>query len=569
MAPFLKPPLSPRLLLLLLLLSPCASLNATNWARIAEEAELAAKAAKIAREEEALTAAERATARAARAEESAAKTASELRASRFRRLNGLESFAESLDRRERYEEAARRFDELGLYCVSRGANDDAANAEKAAQAIREKHPLAQAGMDDGESFDRTITRLSKDDATILRDLEMVDRRVGTFSFVRAEVKAFARDFAIGAQNPMLYLNDETLIDKASRDAWLSAPVEKRVFIIGAGQDAQTIKAHQKSLQSDGYTSFFYQNCLPARGELCDSRLIGALFGTAHRGLLADTMAAGRSPYVPVEIAMAHRLRGHTGLVLLVSPEEIMGAIRAGRTHVMVVAVGLMARPDSNLEDFDQGLSGIRLAGIAGGSLAALLGSGIWVGIRRGDYNRALVALKVSKAIAVELSPTKPLFMLMLTWCGVIIAITGMVTWYYGDPEGASTIVVGFGMTAISFIPMLPGSCYLRLTPEGFSTSFCYYRRKCIAWAEEGEFSLHQGSHEPQVAWEPRRREAQTRLGQVYCKMFPGRRMLPLVFGVPPHRVLELMRFCRQRALGAGDSQTGGDEQTHLFDHQVR
>ncbi len=151
-----------------------------------------------------------------------------------------------------------------------------------------------------------VSRLSTDEAIQLRDLQSVTRRVGRINFVTSDVKQFVSDFSEGARDPTHYIAQQSLISREFADLWLRTPVEKRIFLIGAGKDAEMIKAVQAQFNRDGYTVFFYQTCVTVYGRLCDSAVVGAFFGSSGKAFLVDSLAAEASRYVPLVIAAAQR-----------------------------------------------------------------------------------------------------------------------------------------------------------------------------------------------------------------------------------------------------------------------
>ena len=110
------------------------------------------------------------------------------------------------------------------------------------------------------------------------------------------------------------MNQPELLDK-----WEKTPPEKRIFVIGSGEDFPKISEKAQSLESEGYTFFFYKFCRP----LCSSTAVGAMAGTSGQIMLYRTPSAELSKYVEVEVKTARFLEGLDKKVVLISTNELL------------------------------------------------------------------------------------------------------------------------------------------------------------------------------------------------------------------------------------------------------
>jgi len=457
-------------------------------------------------------------------------------------LKGLPGVVESLDRQGMYEEAARGRDDLAIYEKSVGEDSASLASELSERAALAKTGAARRSAVIGEDLDNVIGYVSRGDATVLRDLEMVDRRVGSLSIVQADVKRFIQEFGIGASDPDRYLKNSLLVSPELTELWLRTPLEKRIFIIGAGEDDRAIELYKRSLADSGFMALFYRDCHDPHGGLCDSRVIGAFFRTASRALMVESTAAERSLYVPLEVAKAHQLRGQTGLMLLVSPEAIIESARSGVASVSVIAVGVAAVADYSLERDDWGLAPGTLITGASGSGLTLVALGFRLQRRRARANRAAAReISGSSLMSAELHPLTPLASLALTWFGTIVITMGIAAWHYGG-DGWFLVPAGAPLVLVTIVAALPRSSCVRLSPGGFSTSVCYLPWHNVTWADGGQFYTRKIHFRTVVFYEPKLQPAGTRRGRTLQRLFSGRLMLPRVCGLDASRLLELMKM---------------------------
>jgi hypothetical protein len=171
----------------------------------------------------------------------------------------------------------------------------------------------------------------------LKLLHMINPGLSRVSVVEGSVKRFSKGFEAGFKDPDRFLSEVRLHRPALLSEWLAAPQEKRIFIIGAGEDRAEISEWAKSLKSDGRAVFFYEFCRQSIGKLCRDQAVGAMFGTSGYTLVYDTPAARRSEYVLVEVATARHLAGlDERRVMLISSSEL-GNSFYGAKFAMYVA----------------------------------------------------------------------------------------------------------------------------------------------------------------------------------------------------------------------------------------
>ena len=150
------------------------------------------------------------------------------------------------------------------------------------------------------------------------------------------MKRFSQHWEAGARNPNRYLREVRSNQRALLDRWENTPPKNRIFVIGSGEDFPKISERAQSLESKGYTVFFYKLCRP----LCSSEAVGAMAGTSGQIMLYHTTSAELSKYVKVEVAQARFLEGLDKRVILISTEELFAA----KTFQMHVAEMRMPTP---------------------------------------------------------------------------------------------------------------------------------------------------------------------------------------------------------------------------------
>lgn len=147
------------------------------------------------------------------------------------------------------------------------------------------------------------------------------RAFPTVIYASTDAKRFGKDFMRGAK-----LGERSL--KALRSArpalvkpWLNAPISKRVFIIGASADLPEIKLLKKSLEQEGFVTFFYKYCQDYLPKLCSSEEVGAFFSTSGHAISVSSPSVGNSQYIPVEIAAVNSMTSG-GKLIIFSPTDI-------------------------------------------------------------------------------------------------------------------------------------------------------------------------------------------------------------------------------------------------------
>lgn len=181
----------------------------------------------------------------------------------------------------------------------------------------------------------------------VRTLQEVDFGVQAFDLVEVSVKAFARAFRQGADDPPAALG--RLAGEPARLAreWLAVPRERRVFVIGAADDAPRVQALQAEL-GPRWRVFFYKHCEQAGGALCASSAVGGFFGSSGRTVVIESPSARASDFVRVEIASARRALGLQRSFLLLDTLQLQRAGARGGQAGAVVVLQPPARCDAGL-----------------------------------------------------------------------------------------------------------------------------------------------------------------------------------------------------------------------------
>ena len=79
-----------------------------------------------------------------------------------------------------------------------------------------------------------------------------------------------------------------------------------------------VEALRAQLEREGKTVFFYRFC-SGTAALCDSKTVGAFFGTAGSAVLAVTEATSR--FLPHEVESGVRLAAGRSELVILTPEE--------------------------------------------------------------------------------------------------------------------------------------------------------------------------------------------------------------------------------------------------------
>lgn len=168
-------------------------------------------------------------------------------------------------------------------------------------------------------------------------LKNVDPTISGLQVVSGSVKRFSKDFQAGASNPQRYLSELKKSQPALLKKWLETPVERRIFLIGAGKDGKGIGKTVELLKSKGFQVFFYDFCRQSKGALCSSKEVGAMFATSGNTILYKSSLTFLSEYVKVEAATARFLVGADKKVILLSSSELLLSVQGPTKFTMFVA----------------------------------------------------------------------------------------------------------------------------------------------------------------------------------------------------------------------------------------
>jgi hypothetical protein len=171
----------------------------------------------------------------------------------------------------------------------------------------------------------------------LKLLREINSGLSRVWIVKGHVKRFSNAFEDGFRDPNRFLPEVGLHRPELLSEWRAAKQEKRIFVIGAGEDKAEIFKWAESWKSDGHAVFFYDFCRQISGELCREEAVGAMFGTSGQTFVYDTLAARRSEFVPVEIATAQHLAEGDRRVFLIPSAELRDSFSDGAEFSMYVA----------------------------------------------------------------------------------------------------------------------------------------------------------------------------------------------------------------------------------------
>ncbi len=167
---------------------------------------------------------------------------------------------------------------------------------------------------------------------------LVNASTGTpyVTFVRTRVKQFFKAYALGARNPDAYFRQARLTHPQVVSRWEGMPLDRRIFLIGAGKDDPFVRKYIEEQEKDGYTVFFYKDCEHTALASCDDAVVGAFMATAGHVLVLVSPFSEASLFVSLEAAVAERLRSGQKVVLMVSPLDVLvGLEEATRTAVVL------------------------------------------------------------------------------------------------------------------------------------------------------------------------------------------------------------------------------------------
>jgi hypothetical protein len=530
-------------------------------------------------------------ARSGRSVLGAARATDSAKAARLARAvygSQLEHEASVLRRFDRNAEAARRLDARAICEKANGDAVDVTSAaahEKTASSVRSEHSPEPGAS---ETFHDVISRLSQDQSIFLRDLdEVARRRIGSISFVETDVKQFAKDFEEGARNSGKYIGHPDLGSPQLKSDWENVPKEKRVFIIGAGEDLPQITNYMQQLAEDGYFTVFYRNWLRANGSLSDPRVIGALFRESGHTLVVESVAAGKSRFVPSEVLKAHQLSGHTSLVIMISPDDIKNALRAAPeraatimggarslqpARVRVAVAGMMPTPDPSTEDLEPSYTWVFIVAVAADSLTILV-AGIVLWKRWTRRNKKALSTKTLESPTLELK-VWPMLSIVMVWLSSCVMLIGLALIFIGsqeqnqDPVAWPITVAGLVITAIFWFPLLPGASALCISERGFVLRWCYCSVRSVVWRKVVGFSIKFRHHGLVTIYETMSPTNLSSRRRFMWALLKKERKLPHVCGIEPENLATLLSARRERALALSSepctNKEAGDHEAVLL-----
>jgi len=404
--------------------------------------------------------------------------------------------AEVLEKDGDLDGAATLFDQLAIKAKAAGIEDGEQSAgeySRRSRSLRDRLERAVGTLPGAEPSSLAqvgsgVNQLSKEDAVVLRSLLSTARRIRRISFITADVQQFVDDFRLGAKDPETYLRHPAVTDAELAATWLRVPPDKRIFIIGSGEDTAFVHRWSKDMEKDGYVTFFYQFCY-RDGQLCGSEGVGAFFATSGKAFIADSPSAQQSRYVSHEIAVAHRLNNDDRAMLFVTPGKIMEAATAGTALVGMLIIGFPAGPLQPTIPVTERISDWRF-------LTAAFGGFGLVSTRR--LKRALAAAKKEDRLwkpeqTLLVQRSRSLMLRRMTM-GIGLAATsaGLGYWnYLSDHRLFLLLLAGiFGIFGgIAAVQLIPRASYVRLTPSGFIVRSCFRRKPLTGWHSVGTFRI--------------------------------------------------------------------------------
>jgi hypothetical protein len=189
-------------------------------------------------------------------------------------------------------------------------------------SITKLGPLLRKG---GEAANEAVERqmaswaLKGEQRAVFKTFESARLRV-RWRVAKRDVKSFVREFEAGAREPERYFADPSA-NPLLVARWKATPKSDRVFVAATEKDTAVVDSLRVELERQGKTVFFYRFCAQAPGVLCDSRTVGAFFGTAGTAVLAVTEATGSSRFLSHEVAAATRLATGQSELLIFTPVE--------------------------------------------------------------------------------------------------------------------------------------------------------------------------------------------------------------------------------------------------------
>ena len=181
--------------------------------------------------------------------------------------------------------------------------------------------------------------------TLMKAITEIVPNLSSFKVVPYSVKRFQTEFLEGALQPAKYLSKGDQDGLLAR--WNQVPQERRVFIVGAGEDTLEIARIQSGLRDRGFEAFFYRFCRTSGGELCSSQTVGAAFATSGQAMVFETAAARASKFVSIEIGTAQRLANPTSAtnILVFNPSQALALTAGSGTVPVFIAYTLVKKAD--------------------------------------------------------------------------------------------------------------------------------------------------------------------------------------------------------------------------------
>lgn len=160
------------------------------------------------------------------------------------------------------------------------------------------------------------------DRPIVKALENTSTGTPYITFVQTRVKQFFKAYAQGARNPDEYLRRARSTHPQVVSRWEGTPLDRRIFLVGAGKDDPFVRNYIHESEKDGYTVFFYKDCEHTAFASCDDAVVGAFMASASRVLALVSSASEASLFCSPETVFAQRFRAGRKLVIMISPADL-------------------------------------------------------------------------------------------------------------------------------------------------------------------------------------------------------------------------------------------------------
>jgi hypothetical protein len=198
------------------------------------------------------------------------------------------------------------------------------------EALRDVSPEEAARA--AQRATRPLVVLSVEDLARFKPLERyAPSEWLSIRFVNTRVKQFLREIGFGSETAVVHLSFPPPEYAAMATRWRAKPKAMRIGLITAGIDDELAQQYRREKEAQGFVVFFYKICLEA-GHLCPDKMVGAFLADAGQVVVLDTPAAAASAFVFPEALTVRRLRTGEGLLIIVSPEDL---IAAAKTSVVI------------------------------------------------------------------------------------------------------------------------------------------------------------------------------------------------------------------------------------------